>query len=49
MLTSGCGDSNPVASVSPEDGKAKGEAQRQAREAAYGKGGIPPTEKAKKK
>jgi len=45
VLASGCGDQNP-ANVEPEVGKAKGEALKNAREQAYGKGGIPPTEKA---
>jgi hypothetical protein len=45
FLASGCGDSNPVTSIDPSEGKAKGEAQQKAREAAYGKGGIPPSEK----
>ena len=45
LLVSGCGDSNPINSVAPEEGKAKGEAQQRAREQAYGKGGVPKTEK----
>jgi hypothetical protein len=47
-LVSGCSDSNPVDAVSPEEGKKKGQAQQEAREKQYGKGGIPKTEKAKK-
>jgi hypothetical protein len=42
VSASGCGEQNPVASIDPETSKAKGDAQRQAREAAYGKGGMPP-------
>jgi hypothetical protein len=49
VLASGCGDQNPATSIGPEEGKAKGEAQQKAREAAYGKGGVPPAEKATKK
>jgi hypothetical protein len=40
-LAGGCGDQNPVTAVSPEAGKEHGEAQRKAREAAYGKAGVP--------
>jgi hypothetical protein len=36
----GCGDSDPVAAVGPETGKATGEAQQKAREAQYGPGGV---------
>ena len=46
---SGCGDTNPVDAVGPEEGKKKGEALQNAREQAYGKGGIPKTEKTVKK
>lgn len=49
LLASGCSDPNPVTSVDPEVGKAKGEALRQAREKAYGQGGIPKIEKMPKK
>jgi hypothetical protein len=49
FLAGGCGDSNPVTSIDPDAGKAKGDALRQAREAAYGKGGIPASGKTPKK
>ena len=39
-VASGCGDQNPVTAVGPEVGKEKGEAQRKAREAAYGPTGV---------
>jgi hypothetical protein len=48
-LMSGCGETNPVDSVSPEVGKEKGLAQQKAREAAYGKGGVPKTDKTAKR
>jgi len=49
VLASGCGDQNNPATIDPEVGKAKGEALQKAREAAYGKGGIPPSNKTAKK
>jgi hypothetical protein len=39
-LASGCGDSNPVASLDSGEAKAKGEAQQKLREAQYGRGGV---------
>jgi hypothetical protein len=48
-LVSGCGDSDPVAAVGTEGAMEKGKAQQAAREAAYGKGGVPKTEKAVRK
>ncbi len=40
-FASGCGDQNPVTAVGTVEAKARGEAQQKAREAAYGKGGVP--------
>jgi hypothetical protein len=40
VLASGCGDQDPVAAIGTEAAKEKGEAQRKAREAAYGPGGV---------
>lgn len=48
-LASGCSDENPVTSISPEEGKKKGEAGQKAREDAYGKGGAPKSQKTAKK
>jgi hypothetical protein len=40
-MESGCGDQNPVAAVGAETAKQKGESLQKAREAAYGRGGLP--------
>jgi len=48
-LASGCSDSNPVTSISPEEGKEKGLALQKAREEAYGKGGQPKSQKTARK
>jgi hypothetical protein len=47
-LASGCGEETP-ANINPEVGQAKGNALKNAREQAYGKGGMPATEKTPKK
>jgi hypothetical protein len=48
-LTSGCSDSDPVASMGTEEAAAKGKLQAEAREKAFGKGGVPKLEKGVKK
>ncbi len=40
-LASGCSESNPVESMGTEAAQAKGKAQQEAREKAFGKGGTP--------
>jgi hypothetical protein len=37
----GCSDPNPVTAMGPEAAAAKGKAQQEARENAFGKGGAP--------
>ena len=39
-MASGCEEPNPATSVAPEEAKAQGEAQRAAREKAFGPGGA---------
>ena len=39
---SGCSDPDPVAAMGPEAAAAKGKAQQEAREKAFGKGGARP-------